>query len=239
MSVAAHRPTRGAAEYSGLRATADEFLKLADDGHKYELIDGVVVPAYPAVEILASGPPQYHGLRMTADEYLALEDDGYRYELIDGVLLVSPSPKPTHQKVANRILNQLINYVETHAVGEVLHEIDVRLDEDLLYGPEVVFLSADQVSANWRGIRAAPAMICEVVSPESRRRDAESKKRDYERYGVREYWLVDPEREQFTFYRLVEGRYVEVAPEAERFASQAVPGFVLDLAAVRRAFRPA
>jgi Uma2 family endonuclease len=238
MTTAIKSRDQRAPQYAGLRMNADEYLNLAPDGFRYELVSGVVVPAYPLVEILAGRPPQYHGLRMTADEYLALPDDGYRYELIDGVTLVSPSPTPQHQKVAGRILYQLIDYLETHPVGEVFPEVDVRFEENLVYKPEIVFLRAELVPANWQAIRTAPTMICEVVSAESRRRDSETKKADYERYGVQEYWLIDPERDALTFYRLEAGRYVEVPPQGARFASVAVPGFELDLAAVRKAFRP-
>jgi Uma2 family endonuclease len=61
---------------------------------------------------------------------------------------------------------------------------------------------------------------------------------DYERYGAFEYWLIDAQRETMIFLRLAEGRYVEVALAGDTFHSEAVPGFVLDLRAVRTAGQP-
>ena len=50
--------------------------------------------------------------------------------------------------------------------------------------------------------------------------------------------MIDPERDQMTFYRIADGKYVEVTPNADRFSSEAIPGFELDLPAVRRSFQP-
>ena len=68
--------------------------------------------------------------------------------------------------------------------------------------------------------------------------DSETKKDDYERFGVREYWLIDPQREAMTFWRLTDGKFIEVPASGETFASEAVAGFELDLKRVREAFKP-
>ena len=65
-----------------------------------------------------------------------------------------------------------------------------------------------------------------------------TKKDDYERCGVGEYWLIDPERKAMTFYRLRDRRFVRIPARGKSFASQAVPGFVLDLLRVRATFKP-
>ncbi len=180
----------------------------------------------------------YAGLRMSADEYLSLEDDGFKYELLDGVVIVSPSPTPQHQQVLAEILFQLKAFLRDHAVGNVYPETDVRLDDKLVYRPELVFVRAERVAANWQRIREAPDVIVEVVSPSTRRYDLETKKPDYERYGVGEYWLVDPERDSMTFFRLEDGRFVKAKTAQDRYESRVIAGFALDLAAVRKSFRP-
>lgn len=189
-------------------------------------------------ESIREDVPQYAGLRMQAEEYFRLANDGHRYELVNGVVILSPSPTPRHQQVMLKIAAQLSAFLEKHPVGAAYPETDVRLDENLVYRPEIVFLRTERVLDNWERIRTAPDLVVEIVSPASRRYDAETKRSDYERYGVREYWLIDPDRETMTFYRLESGRYVETAPKQDRLTSEAVPGFVLDLSAVRRAFRP-
>lgn len=184
----------------------------------------------------------YRGLRMSADEYFRLEDDGFRYELIDGVVCMSPSPLPVHQKVAVQLVVQIANYLEDHPVGTVFVELDVQLGAgpnggDLVYRPDVVFLRAERVAQNQERIVGPPDLIVEVVSNTSRRYDNETKKDDYERCGVREYWIIDPHLETMAFYALREGRYVELTAQDDRLHSEVIAGFALDLERVRGAFR--
>ncbi len=189
----------------------------------------------------AAEDASFAGLRLTTDEFLALPDDGRKYELVDGVLLMSPSPTPRHQLVAAAIFEQLAAHVRTQRLGIVLYETDVLLARgahrgDLVYRPEVIFISAERVGQIRDRICFAPDVAVEVISPESRSLDTRTKRDDYERAGVREYWLVDPEREAFTFLRLTGGRFETAASTHERYASAVVNGFSLDLAAVREAF---
>jgi len=183
----------------------------------------------------------YMGLRLTADEYFALPEDGKQYELIDGVVVMSPSATPRHQLVAWTIMRQLGVYVEDHQLGLVLYETDVRLsrgsgEPDVVYRPEIIFLSAARASQVRSRIEIAPDVVVEVVSPDSRSLDTETKFTDYERAGVREYWLIDPERDSINFYRLTDSRFVEVPSAGDFYVSAAVPDFRLDLRVVRAAF---
>ncbi len=185
----------------------------------------------------------YAGVRMTAEEFRQADFDGGNYQLIDGVVIMSPSPFPLHLRVAGEIFRQLANFTDAHPVGAALTEGDVHLGRgpiggDLVYKPDVVFFAADRLPGMEKGLTGPPDLVVEVISPGSRLLDSRTKKDDYERLGVREYWLIDPERELLTFYRLQEGGFVEVNPEGESFPSRAVPGFTLDLAAVRKAFKP-
>ena len=188
--------------------------------------------------------PQYRGLRVSAEEYLALPDDGYRYELVEGVVVMSPSPTLRQQAVVAEILAQIMMYLREHPVGHVFPESDVHLGTglrggDLVYRPDLVFVRAERLPRTPdETLRGPPDLVVEVVSPGSRRYDAETKRQDYERLGVREYWLVDPERGAMTFLRLVGGRFVEPPADGETFASEAVPGFALDLVRVRKSFNP-
>jgi Uma2 family endonuclease len=186
-------------------------------------------------------PALYHGLRMTADEYFQLgETEGF-YELIDGMVVMSPSPTPRHQMVAARLLTQIGVFLENHPVGEVFFEVDVHLQRaprggDLVYRPDIVFVRSERVARNLDRIAEPPDLIVEIASESSRRYDQETKKADYERFGVLEFWLIDPEEDAMTFYRLRKGRYVETVPEGDFLSSEAIPGFVLDVARMRRAF---
>ena len=186
---------------------------------------------------------QYGGLRMTAEQYFALEDDGCKYELIDGVVIMSPSAAPRHQAVALEVASQITWFLRDHAVGKVLTEVDVHLGRgpsgsDLVYRPDCIFNRTQRLAELRERIVGAPDLVVEVVSPSSRRMDSETKRNDYERIGVREYWLLDPERNAMTFYRLEGDHFVESAFSDEAFVSRAVPGFTLDLKRVRESFKP-
>jgi len=180
---------------------------------------------------------------MSVDDFLKLPDDGCNYELIDGVVVMSPSPTPEHQHVTMKIAAQIEWFLRDHPVGIVLPEIDVHIGQgptggDLVYRPEIVFIRAERLRGMRERIVGAPDVVVEVISRGSRRMDTETKKDDYERFGVREYWLIDPEREAMTFYRLDHARFVEVSPERNTFTSEAIPGFTLHLGPVRESFKP-
>lgn len=188
------------------------------------------------------GEARYHGLRVSADQYFQLEDDGCRYELIDGVICMSPSPTPIHQYVVAEIVGQLYAFLKAHRIGRVAVEVDVHLGRsphggDLVYRPDIVYLRNERVASNLQCIREAPDLVVEVVSPTSRQFDRETKRMDYERFGVLEYWIIDPEKETMTFYRLVESRLVVMPTPGDAFHSEAVGGLALDLAAIREFFQ--
>lgn len=180
----------------------------------------------------------YLGLRMTADEYFALGETRERYELVDGVVLMSPSPTPQHQNLIGLIYRLIAAYLDDNPIGQVFLELDVHLGTgprggDLVYRPDVMFLSREKAARVGDRVAETPDLIVEVVSPSSRRFDLETKKADYERAGVAEYWIIDPERDAMTFYRLESGRYGEIKPEADTLNSTVLEGFILDLRRVR------
>lgn len=197
----------------------------------------------PTIQRKPDGESTYAGLRMSADEFLEIPDDGNFYELIDGVVVMSPSPTPRHQRVAMRISFLIGTYLDTNPVGELFAEIDVHFGEgtqggDLVYRPELVFVRAERLAGMEERITGAPDMVLEVISRGSRRIDTETKRADYERFGVREFWLIDPKRDSVVFHRLVDGKYVVIEPNGDTFQSEAIPGFVLDIRRVRESFKP-
>ncbi len=191
---------------------------------------------------LAEPEPRYAGLRMTADEYERTEDDGFRYEVIDGVVVMAPSASSGHQDVIGEIERQLRNFLDDHPIGRVFHDMDVKFDTNLLYRPDLHFVSMKRLPKRTPRIHVVPDMILEVLSPSTQRRDLTTKRNDYERYGVTEYWLLDLRKEMMTFLRLQERAkgeraYAAVAARGSKFHSAAIPDFVLDLAAVKKVMR--
>lgn len=188
-----------------------------------------------------AGTAQFSGLRMEADAFLELPDDGYKYELLDGVVVMSPRPSPAHQSAGGEVYLQLAKYLADHPVGRVFYEVDVHLGAgpsggDIVYAPDLIFVAADRVRSMQERIVGAPDLVMEVISRGSRRMDTTTKRADYERFGVKEYWIVDPQREAMTFLRLEQGKFVEVAATSGGLSSVAVPGFVLDVERVFKTF---
>jgi len=185
--------------------------------------------------------PRYHGLRMTAGKYLSLPPDGFKYELVDGVVWMSPGATPLHQRIANRILHEIATHLERHPVGEVFSEVDVHLEKrprgkDLVYRPDVVFVRPGKVSPDYQRLIGPPDVVVEIISREGERYDRETKGGDYERNGVGEYWLIDPHRKTWNFFRLKGKRYVDVTPLRGGFKSEAIRGFTLNLKRIRTLF---
>ena len=187
---------------------------------------------------------EFSGIRMSAEEFYELPDESARYELVYGVAVRSPSPVPSHRKVASEVYMQISLFLRQKQVGHVFYEMDVRPNPgsrngtDLTYRPDILFARKDKpLSANER-IAFVPDLVVEVVSRGTRRRDTVQKREDYERFGVNEYWIIDPQKQTMTFLRLVDGKYVEISVNGDTYESVAIPGFVLQLAPIREEFKP-
>lgn len=141
----------------------------------------------------------FNGLRLSLAEFLELPDDGWRYELIDGVSVMSPSPSARHQRVLFELSGQLYQLLRAQPSGQAFVEMDIHLGAapgggEIVYRPALIFIRNERVAELvGRVIDGAPDLVVEIASPGSIRRDAHTKRDDYERFGVREYWLIDPE----------------------------------------------
>jgi Uma2 family endonuclease len=132
----------------------------------------------------------------TWDDYCRLPEDGQRFEIIHGVLYISPAPIYLHQLVVARLVRLLSNFVIERRLGVVLAApFDVLLPGVAQpVQPDVLFISSDKQpaedAANFEG---APDLIIEVLSKRTSRLDRTVKLDAYEKAGVSEYWLVDPQ----------------------------------------------
>lgn len=132
-------------------------------------------------------------IKKPIDKYMELPE-GYPVELIGGELLMTPSPSYSHQKIAGELFRKVASYVEQKSLGEVLYVFDIRLDDDNVVRPDIIFIpneDRDKIRENW--VEGAPSLVIEVLSSSTATRDLVDKRELYERHGVREYWVVDPE----------------------------------------------
>ena len=132
--------------------------------------------------------------RMCYADLERMPDDGRRYELYDGELSEVPAPIPRHQRVAFKVAEQLIKYERSHGGLMFSSPIDIVLDDHNVVQPDVVFFSADRTAAIGmsRAIRTPPDLAVEVLSPSTAAADRGKKLRLLARFGLKEYWLVDP-----------------------------------------------
>lgn len=170
--------------------------------------------------------------RLTYDDLVVIpqEREGDRQELICGELVVTPSPVSRHQRLATRLILLLGRYAETLNLGEVIAPpIDIRLAPDIVLIPDVVFIAQDRrhiVGPNT--VDAAPDLVVEVLSPGTRQRDLTIKRDLYARFGVQEYWIVDPEDKSMMILALQGDRFETLHGDEEGvYASRVLPGLRL------------
>ena len=157
------------------------------------------------------------------------DDDGNRYELIEGDLFVSCAPGIPHQLVLQNVQLTLYAYLQKNAIGKLVPGAGVVLSNFDAVVPDLVVVR----NHRWNEIVldnlfvAAPDLVIEVLSPgnENRKRDFDSKHRLYGKFGVDEYWIVDPEKRCVIIYRLGEGILNEVATcnERDKILSKVLP----------------
>ena len=139
--------------------------------------------------------------RYTFADVLA-RNDGERAEIIDGeVFLMAPAPSRGHQEISGEVFRQLANYLEGKRCKVYHAPFDVRLfekdgdaleDVDTVVEPDIVVV-CDHSKLDDRGCKGAPDMVVEILSPSTQRHDRLVKLGLYQRAGVREYWIVEPE----------------------------------------------
>ena len=132
------------------------------------------------------------------------------YELIGGEkIIMSPAPTATHGSLVMRIAFIFEGYIEENKlnVGVFGDNVDIYLSQKEHYKPDVsVILNTEII--DWHGaIHGAPDLVVEVLSESTKKNDFGVKKDAYEKYGVKEYWIVDPENRSIKVYHLIEGKF--------------------------------
>lgn len=139
--------------------------------------------------------------RYTFADVLMWPDDE-RAELINGeVFLMAPAPSRAHQGISMELSRQFANYLEGKKCKAYHAPFDVRLfeqegnnpeDVDTVVEPDITIV-CDPSKLDDRGCKGAPDMVVEILAPSTQRHDRLVKLELYQRAGVREYWIVDPD----------------------------------------------
>ena len=167
------------------------------------------------------------------EDYLAL--NGNRLvELSDGILEVLPMPTTSHQLLVLYLYGLVLGFTTNADLGTVLvAPLRVRLWRGKFREPDLMFLlreHGDRIGEEfWNGAD----LVMEVVSGAGadRRRELTTKRREYARAGIAEYWIVDPQEEQITVLRLAGKRYVVHGefPKGTVASSHLLSGFTVDV----------
>ncbi|HNW36110.1 MAG TPA: Uma2 family endonuclease [Candidatus Ozemobacteraceae bacterium] len=178
----------------------------------------------------------------TYGDYLTWPDDE-RWEIIDGEAYnMTPAPTPLHQEISGNLFGLFWNQLRDKPCKVFTAPFDVRLpDEDeasedvrTVVQPDILVV-CDETKIDPRGLRGAPDIVIEILSPTSASRDHILKRRIYERHGVKEYWLIDPvNRIVSVYHATADGCFGnhEVYNDEAKIHTTVLPGLTIDMSEV-------
>ncbi len=173
-------------------------------------------------------------VRLTYQDYILFPENGNRHELIDGDHYMAPAPVYKHQKISREIERQFANYFFKKKEGEILNApFDVYLSDFDVVQPDIVIIKKGNFSIiKEKYIKGAPDIIIEILSPSTKENDLVLKKHLYEKHGVKEYWIVDPDKEEVHQFELRERKYILISVYAKSIESPLFHGLIIDLTKV-------
>ena len=167
----------------------------------------------------------------TYDELVAeLPETNLPCELWDGEVIMPPAPSFDHQEIVLRYYRRLYAWVSESKLGKVVTgPIDMVLSPHRAFQPDVAFIAQDRLGIIRKAIHGPVDLAVEVISLGNRSRDRIEKRDLYEQYGIKEYWIVDPEAQTVEVLSLENGRYRLLARcTGDQIAeSRLLPGFHL------------
>ena len=149
-------------------------------------------------------------------------------ELWDGQLVMSPAPSFFHQEIALRFYRLLYDWASSHRLGKVIASpIDMVLSPHRAVQPDVAFVAKERLDIIQHAIMGPVDLVAEVISLGGRNRDRIEKRDLYEQYGIKEYWIIDPEAETVEVLFLESGQYQLAMRrgKGEQVGSRLLPGF--------------
>jgi len=157
------------------------------------------------VEVAQLWPPRG---QWTEVGYFALPDTNRFIELSEGELVMPPHPTNIHQAVVGSLYRLLWSFVNAHNLGTVrLAPLPVRLWPGKIREPDLLFVSREHADRIGEQAYGPPDLVVEVLSSSTWRSDRLEKSAEYAQAGVREYWIVDPDRQTVEVFELREGAY--------------------------------
>jgi len=144
--------------------------------------------------------------KYTYDDYKTWSDDE-RCEIINGEFYdMTPAPKIKHQRIAGRLYSRLSEKTAAKNCETFIAPTDVVFDDENIVQPDLVVI-CDKSKITEDNIKGAPDLVIEVISPSTELKDKREKKNLYEKFKVKEYIIIFPEREYLERYSLENDKY--------------------------------
>ena len=175
-------------------------------------------------------PPKSAPTKVTFEEYLEWDSESGYVEWVDGEIVIMPNPSLKHQEITSFLTFLLNGYNARHDLGKIVQAPFAMKLEALNRGrePDILFVLKERESLFEKNYLAGAADVAvEVVSPGTGRTDRGDKYFEYEVSGVKEYWLLDPERQHAEFYQLGDDKLYHTMnlQEDNIFRSTMIRGF--------------
>ncbi|MDH4200428.1 MAG: Uma2 family endonuclease [Spirochaetia bacterium] len=171
--------------------------------------------------------PMYEGRKVTREEYLDLEEDGFKYEMIDGVLYMSPSPFSSHGECQINLGYCLRAFFIDRDAGKAISEVDIFLPDggDVLR-PDITVVLKENYGIIKGHIHGVPDIVAEILSEATQARDLGAKAERYLFNGVKEYWIIDPDKKSIAIWINLDNKKWQ-KKDGNRMESSALTGFIL------------
>lgn len=172
----------------------------------------------------------------TYQDYLQT-DEGSMYQLIEGQLVKEPSaPYIVHQEIVENLHIVLAKHVKENKLGKVhIAPVDVYFDEHNCLQPDLLFISKERLGIIKEScVKGAPELVIEILSNWSVQRDMIQKKALYEKFGVKEYWIVHPNEQLIEVFVLKKHNYtlLNVFAVSDTLTSMVLNGLKLKLSEI-------
>lgn len=165
-----------------------------------------------------------------AKDYQQLPE-GAPVELLRGELIMSPSPRTSHQIVVLLLAEHFLRISRRSGGAAFCAPMDVIFSDDTILQPDVLYIAKERrkIIGDW--INASPDVVVEVLSKGAERRDRVAKLDAYAMYAVPEYWIVDHLAQTIDFLLLENGRYAMMSTANDRYQSPRLSEVQIDVAA--------
>ena len=138
--------------------------------------------------------------------------DSGNYELHNGKIIFMPTPTPLHQRISRKLSTRLDIFIEKNKCGEMFTApMDTVFTPHDTFQPDILFIDKNRLEIiGAKNIEGVPDLIIEIVSPGNSQKEMSYKKYVYETSGVREYWLIHPEKQTVAQYENIENELVRL-----------------------------